>query len=113
LATATVTHAPVALLHEAAWHGSGAAQATGFEPTQEPPTQVSDWVHASPSLHAVPLARAGFEHAPVDGLHVPAPWHWSDAVQVTGLPAAQIPDWHASAVVHALPSLHVVPLGTL
>jgi hypothetical protein len=33
---------------------------------------VSDCVHLSPSLQAVPLALVGFEHAPVEASHVPA-----------------------------------------
>jgi hypothetical protein len=45
--------------------------------------QESVCVHAFPSLHVVPFATAGFEHCPVAGLHVPAAWHWSDAVQAT------------------------------
>jgi len=36
---------------------------------------VSLCVHALPSLQAVPLAFAGFEHIPVLGSHVPAVWH--------------------------------------
>jgi hypothetical protein len=57
------------------WHGSLLLQATGFEPTQEPLWQVSVWVQALPSLHAVPDGATGFEQAPVDGLQEPATWH--------------------------------------
>ena len=63
-----------------------------------------------PSLHAVPLVAAGFEHAPVLVLQVPAVWHWSLAVQVTGFAPVQVPLWHVSLCVQALPSLHDVPL---
>src|SRR5690242_20284193 len=63
---------------------SAAAQPTAFPPTQEPDWQVSLCVQASLSLQAVPSVRAGSEHLPVDGSHVPAAWHWSVAVQVTG-----------------------------
>ena len=66
-------------------------------------------MHAFPSLQDVPFARVGFEHTPVDWLHCPATWHWSSAVQTTGLPPLQVPDWHVSACVQAFPSLHVVP----
>src|SRR6266403_2150069 len=80
-----------------------------------PPTQVPDWqvssnVHALPSLHAVPLALFGFEQTPVEGLHVPALWHWSCAVHVIAVPP-QEPPWHVSLLVHLLPSSHVVPLA--
>jgi hypothetical protein len=80
-------------------------------PVHVPLWHVSVWVHALPSLHVVPLPAVGFEHAPVVGLHVPAAWHWSLAVQVTGLEPAHTPDWHESACVHALPSLQEVPFG--
>jgi hypothetical protein len=74
---------------------------------------VSVAVHALPSVHVVPLAFAGFEHAPVGGSHVPAVWHWSCAVHVTAVPAVQLPlASQVSAPLHALPSLHVVPLAT-
>jgi len=69
-------------------------------------------VHTSASLHAVPSCAAGFEQAPVDGLHVPATWHWSLAVQTTGVDPVQTPPWQASFVVQALPSLHGVVLLT-
>ena len=62
-----------------------------------------------PSLHAVPLAFAGFEHAPVAGSHVPARWHWSCAVHVTGFAPTHVPAWQVSLCVQALPSLHAVP----
>jgi hypothetical protein len=105
-------HAPVDGLHvPAPWHWSLAARVTGLPPVRVPFSHVSVCVHAFPSLHAVPFAATGFEHAPVDGLHVPAPWHWSLAAQVTGLLPVHVPFWHVSVFVHALPSLQVVPLA--
>ena len=50
-------------------------QVTGFDPVHAPFWQESLWVQALPSLQVVPLAAAGFEHAPVLGLHAPAVWH--------------------------------------
>ena len=50
-------------------------QTTGFAPVQLPAWQVSAWVQAFESLQPVPLALAGFEHAPVAGSQVPASWH--------------------------------------
>ena len=47
-------------------------------------------MQALPSLHVVPFAAVGFEHVPVDGLHVPTVWHWS-VVQVTAVPPVQVP----------------------
>jgi len=52
---------------------------------------VSVCVQALPSLQALPLAFAGFEHVPVVGEQVPAVWHWSEAVQRTGLLPVQTP----------------------
>src|SRR6185369_16490583 len=68
----------------AAWHWSEAVQVTGFAPVQAPAWQLSVWVQASPSVQEVPSATGGFEQSPVEGAQVPAAWHWSEAVQVTG-----------------------------
>jgi hypothetical protein len=76
---------------------------------QTPTLQTSVCVQAFPSLHAVPSATVGLEQTPVDGLHVPATWHWSCSVQVTGLLPLQTPALQLSACVQAFPSLHAVP----
>jgi len=54
-------------------------------------------VQASKSSQGEPSVFAGFEHCPVEVLHVPATWHWSDAVQTTGFVPVQTPDLHRSA----------------
>jgi hypothetical protein len=54
---------------------------------------------------------AGFEHVPVDELHVPAVWQISSGVQTTELPAVHAPLWHVSFRSQRLPSLHAVPFG--
>jgi hypothetical protein len=59
-------------------------------PVQVPFWQVSVCVQVLPSLQAEPSALVGFEH-PVAGSHVPATWHWSEAVQVTSLLPVQTP----------------------
>src|SRR2546428_43507 len=92
------------------WHWSEAVEATGLLPVQSPLWQVSVCVHALPSLQALPLAFAGFEHVPVVGEQVPATWHWSEAVQTTGLPPVHTPLWQVSVCVQALPSLQALPL---
>ena len=85
-------HVPVGALHTpATWHGSLAVHTTGFVPVQVPAWQLSVCVHALPSLHAVPFAAFGFEHAPVPVLHTPATWHESLAVHTTAVPA-HVPD---------------------
>src|SRR5438477_346598 len=104
-------HAPVAGLQvPAVWHWSEAVQTTGSLPVHTPPSQVSVRVQASPSLHAVPSAFAGFEHIPLAGSHVPAMWHWSEAVQTTGSLPEHTPLSQVSVWVQASPSLHAVPL---
>jgi hypothetical protein len=48
-------------------------------------------VQALPSLQPVPLGFEGLEQTPFNVLHVPATWHWSLAVQVTGFVPVQTP----------------------
>src|SRR5437867_577282 len=78
------------------WHWSCAVQTTGLPPTQLPLWQLSDFVQASASSHADPSGFAGFVQTPVDASHVPASWHWSCAVQITGLPPTHVPLWQVS-----------------
>jgi hypothetical protein len=104
----------VVVLHvPATWHASLAAHTTGLLPVQTAVVHVSVCVHGLPSLHAVPSGAPGFEHVPSAGLHDPATWHWSLAAHVTGFIPAQMPLAHASVWVQALPSLQVVPSGSV
>jgi len=57
-----------------------------------PAWHVSVCVQALPSLHAVPFGALGFEQVPVAGSQVPAMWHWSLAVHVTGVEPVHVPD---------------------
>ena len=69
-------------------------------------------MQALPSVQGVPSGLAGFEQAPVLGLHVPGSWHWSGGLHETvdvGLP--QVPFWQVSPLVQALPSVHGAPLS--
>jgi len=77
----------------------------------DPALQESPDVHALPSLHAVPLATVGFEQTPVPVLHTPAAWHWSSAVQTTGLAPTHFPAWQVSDRVQALASSQAVPFA--
>jgi len=86
-------------------------QTTWSAPVHAPDWQVSVCVHALRSSHSVLSALAGFEQVPVLGLHVPAAWHWSCAVQTTDGAPVQAPAWQVSLCVHALPSLQAVPLA--
>jgi len=84
-------------------------QVTELAPVQVPARQVSVLVHRLLSLQTVPSFLAGFEHVPLVESQLPAVWHWSLAVQVTGLAPVQVPAWHVSLCVQALPSLQPEP----
>jgi hypothetical protein len=112
-ATVGFEHVPVLGLHvPAPWHWSDAAHVRAV-PAQAPLVHTSPVVHALPSLHVVPFAAVGFEHAPVLGLQVPATWHWSEAVQVTGLDPVHVPAWQAYAWKHAFGPVQAAPLLAL
>src|SRR5437870_2230688 len=97
-AAAGFVHDPVIGLHAPpTWQASRGAQATRLLPVHVPAWHASVCVQALPSLHVVPSGAAGLEHAPVDGSHVPATWHASAAVHVTGLAPVHTPATHASA----------------
>jgi hypothetical protein len=68
--------------------------------------QWSFFVHGLPSLHATNGGSAGtawyWHPSDVSQWTV---WHWY-SVQTTGAPPLQMPPWHFSPVVHALPSWH-------
>jgi hypothetical protein len=74
------------------WQASLAVHTTGFDPMHAPPAQASVVVQPFASLQAVPSGAAGFEHSPVPGLHVPAMWHASLGVQITGFAPEHAPD---------------------
>jgi hypothetical protein len=86
------TQFPVDESQDAEWHASDAVQDFGV-PAHTPLWQVYVW-HLSGPVHGVPLAAAGLEHVPVEGLQVPAVWQASDAVQTTGLLPVHTPAWH-------------------
>jgi hypothetical protein len=103
---------PVAGLQTpASWHWSSGVHITGLEPVQLPDWQVSACVHKLESLQPVPFGFCGLLQLPVPGLQVPALWHWSSGVHVTGSAPIQLPDWQVSVCVHKSPSSHDVPLG--
>src|SRR3989442_12719552 len=83
---------PVAGLQApAVWYCSAALQAAGLAPTQAPASQVSVSVQALPSSQGAPLGLAGLLQMPDAGLQAPAVWHWSAAVQATGVAPTQAP----------------------
>src|SRR5881409_243065 len=88
---------------------------TGLEPVQVPFSHVSVCVQALPSVQVVPFVVGVLEHTPVVVLQVPTSWHWSEAVQTTGLLPVHTPLWQVSVCGQALQSVHPVPfvLGVL
>jgi hypothetical protein len=66
-------------------------------------------VQALPSLQALPSTLTGLEHAPAVGSQVPATWHWSATVHITGFDPTHAPAWQVSVCVQALPSSQVLP----
>jgi hypothetical protein len=65
---------PVAGLQESLVHGLLSSQLMAV-PAHVPPVHWSPDVQALASLQLVPLVAVGFEHTPVDVLHVPTTWH--------------------------------------
>jgi hypothetical protein len=91
LAFAGLLQPVVGLQVPAVWHWSEAVQVTVVPPPQTPDVHVSLLVQALPSLQVAPLAFAGLLQVPVPLLQTPTSWHWSCAVQVTGLAPVQTP----------------------
>src|SRR5436853_336588 len=54
------------------WHWSGAVQTTEFLAVHTPVSKASARVQALAWVHGLPSCLAGFGHAPVAGLQVPA-----------------------------------------
>jgi hypothetical protein len=75
------------------------------------PLAVPEATHAPP-ISQNPAFSVGAEQTPVAASHVPAVWHASGATHVIGLDPVHAPLSQASVSVHALPSLHAVPLLT-
>jgi hypothetical protein len=104
---------PVTGSHSSAVHGFSSSVDAGEPATHAPDWHESATVHASSSEHAEPFGFAGFEQTPVAGLHVPASWHWSSAVQTTGVPSVQTPEaLQVSAPSQASESAQLVPVAT-
>jgi hypothetical protein len=97
---------PVAGLHESSVHGLPSLQIGGGPPRQVPPLQVSDVVHAFPSLHGAVLFVCA---QPVAGLQESSV-HELPSSQFRAGPPTQVPPPHVSAVVQAFPSLHAAVL---
>ena len=97
---------PAAGLHVSSVHPLASSQLSAGPPTQAPPVQVSEVVHAFPSLHAAALfvwtqPVAGLQESSVQPLL---------SLQSSAGPPAQVPALQVSPVVHVFPSLHAAVL---
>jgi hypothetical protein len=102
---------PVGESHASWVHTLPSPQSFGVPPVQLPAWQLSPTVQPSPSLHAVPLGMAGWEHAPLAGLH----WSWVHglpSLQSFAAPPVHAPAWQASLSVQASLSSQTVPFAT-
>src|SRR6478736_3604749 len=91
--------------------GSVVVQVSGLPPPQVPDVQVWIPLQRLSSSHTVPSGASGFEQMPVSGLHVPATWQPSSAVQTVAVPPWQTPAWQVVPVVQALVSSQAVPFA--
>jgi hypothetical protein len=101
----SVEHCPVVELHTPTWHWSEDGQLVGLLPVHTPFAQMSVCVHALPSLQGAVLLV--FTH-PVAGLQLSSVQTLLSSQFGAG-PPTQDPPEQVSLVVHAFPSLHVVP----
>ena len=100
---------PVAATQESAVQTLPSSQLGAVPATQAPAVQMSATVHMLLSAsQLVPSVLAGFEQTPLVVSQTPALWHWSEAVQTTGLAPVQTPAWQLSCWVQALLSLQLV-----
>jgi hypothetical protein len=110
--TTGVLMQPIWTSHESVVQGLLSSQFLGA-PAQTPLMHTSLIVQMSPSSQPAPFCLSGLVQTPVVVLQVPATWHWSNAGQTTAVPLTHAPAWHASPIVQASPSSHVVPFGRL
>ncbi len=110
LATATKLHRPLAALHVSL------VQALLSLHTKAVPTQAPD-LHASPTVHSLlssqltPSLTGLYTQAPLVELQLSAV-HAKPSLHTLAVPR-QLPLWHMSLLVQALPSVQVLPLPTL
>ena len=91
-------------------HGFPSSQLRDDPAVQVPDRHVSAPLHTLPSLHEVPFASAVRRH-PLSGSQVSVV-HGLLSLQLSPVPARQMPAWQVSAPLHTLPSLHEVPFAS-
>jgi len=85
-------------------------QLSGVPAVQRPAWQVSLPLHTLPSLQEVPFSTAVLVQ-PLTGLQ-PSVVHTLPSLQLSAVPAVQVPAWQVSLPLHTLPSGHAVPFST-
>jgi hypothetical protein len=107
--TGVVVH-PVEGLQPSVVHALPSLQLGGVPAVQVPDWQVSAPSQASPSEHEVPFVTAVLTQ-PVAGLQESVV-HGLPSLQLGAVPAVQLPDWHVSSPLQALPSEQDDPFAT-
>jgi hypothetical protein len=87
------------------------SQSRAVPAVQVPLWQVSVPLQASPSAHVVPFATAVFWQ-PEAGLQLSVV-QTLPSLQLSGVPAVQVPLWQVSSPLQASPSAHEEPLGSV
>jgi hypothetical protein len=101
---------PVDVLQVSVVQAFESLQLSGVPLVQVPLWQVSAPLQTLPSLHDAPFAT-GVCTQPVLGLHVSMVQTF-ESLQLSGVPAVQVPLWQVSVPLHTVLSAHAVPLTT-
>ena len=105
-----VWHIPVAGTQDGYWQGCSGQEVFSMYRVHPPVgSQLSPLVHMSRSSHGVPADATGFEHRPLNESQLPARWQSSSGTHTVARPFPHRPPAHASSIVQALPSLHLLP----
>jgi len=101
---------PLTALQESVVQALESLQLSGVPAVQVPPWQLSAPLHRLPSRHAVPFVTAEFTQ-PVVVLQLSVVQTLL-SLQLSAVPAVQVPFWQVSAPLQTLLSLHDVPFRT-
>jgi len=101
---------PLTALHVSVVQALPSLQLRGDPGAQIPAWHVSAPLHTLPSLHEVPFATA-MCWQPVTGSQASVVQRFKSS-QLRAAPDVHTPDWHVSAPLHTLPSLHEVPFAS-
>jgi hypothetical protein len=106
-----VLEQPKTALHESVVQTLPSLQLSGVPAVQAPAWQVSAPLQTFPSAQAVPF-KTGVLAQPVAGLQLSLV-QTLPSLQLSGVPAVQVPLWQVSSPLQASPSAHEEPLGSV